>query len=114
MKTTSIVILLATIGFCSCKKDKGEESPSLSLNSQASKSVDKEDVYVVGEVINASNRLAIHVEVRVDLFGDNGVKVGTATDFAETIAPGATWNFRALAPVHFLNFGVPAINGYFV
>ncbi len=53
-------------------------------------------VYATGTVKNESDAQRFGVRVEVDLLDATGEKVGTATDYAATIEPRATWRFRAL------------------
>jgi hypothetical protein len=53
-------------------------------------------VYATGAVKNESDVQRFGVRVDLDLFDSAGAKVGTATDYTQSIEPRATWRFRAL------------------
>ncbi len=57
-------------------------------------------VYAVGVLRNDSTRQRYGVKVQLDLFDDNGAKVGTTTDYTQFIIPGKEWRFRALIVEH--------------
>jgi hypothetical protein len=53
-------------------------------------------VYATGEVTNASNRQRFGVKVEVEVLDAAGQKLGTATDYQQSIEAKGTWQFRAL------------------
>lgn len=53
-------------------------------------------VYAVGKLRNASDHERFGVKIFLDVFDADGQKVGTATDYAESIQPGKEWRFKAL------------------
>lgn len=57
-------------------------------------------VYAVGVLRNESTRQRYGVKVQLELFDDNGAKVGTTTDYTQFILPGKEWRFRALVVEH--------------
>jgi len=53
-------------------------------------------VYVTGLLKNDSDHQRLGVRVELDLLDTAGNKVGTATDYRQTVEPRATWQFRAI------------------
>jgi hypothetical protein len=53
-------------------------------------------VYAVGKLRNTSDHQRFGVKVELDVFNATGQKVGTATDYAQSIDPGKEWRFKAL------------------
>ena len=53
-------------------------------------------VYVTGLLKNDSDHQRLGVRVELDLLDAAGNKVGTATDYRQTVEPRATWQFRAI------------------
>jgi len=53
-------------------------------------------VYAVGQLTNVSDQQKFGVKVLVDLFDDKGAKIGSATDYAQSIDAGKSWRFRAM------------------
>ncbi len=53
-------------------------------------------VYVTGLLKNDSEQQRLGVRVELDMLDASGAKVGTATDYRQTIDPRATWQFRAI------------------
>jgi hypothetical protein len=53
-------------------------------------------VYAVGELRNTSNRERFGVKVELDVLDADNDKIGTATDYADSIDPGKKWKFKAL------------------
>ncbi len=53
-------------------------------------------VYVTGILKNDSDHQRFGVRVELDLLDAAGTKVGTATDYRQSLDPRATWQFRAI------------------
>ncbi len=53
-------------------------------------------VYVVGSVKNESGRQRFGVRVDLDLFDQDGTKVGRTSDYRQALGPKAEWHFKAL------------------
>jgi len=53
-------------------------------------------VYAVGEVRNESDHERFGVKVELDVLDAQGEKVGSASDYTQSIDAGKTWRFRAL------------------
>ncbi len=53
-------------------------------------------VYVTGVLKNDSDHQRFGVRVELDLLDATGTKVGTATDYRQSLDPRATWQFRAI------------------
>ncbi|NDB75747.1 MAG: hypothetical protein EB141_08900 [Verrucomicrobia bacterium] len=53
-------------------------------------------VYVTGVLKNDSDHQRFGVRVELDLFDAAGNKVGTATDYRQSLEPRATWQFRGI------------------
>ena len=53
-------------------------------------------VYAVGTVTNASEYQRFGVQIKLDLFGKNGKKIGIAKDYKDVIEPNREWRFHAL------------------
>lgn len=53
-------------------------------------------VYAVGVIRNTSDRERFGVKVELDLLGASDEKVGSATDYIQSIQPGKEWKFKAL------------------
>jgi hypothetical protein len=53
-------------------------------------------VYAVGTLKNDSEYERYGVRVNLDLLNSKGDKIGTATDYAESLTPHQEWQFRAL------------------
>ena len=53
-------------------------------------------VYVTGVLKNDSDHQRFGVRVELDLLDATGAKVGTATDYRQSLDPRATWQFRAI------------------
>jgi hypothetical protein len=60
------------------------------------KATDGHLVYAVGKLRNTSDHQRFGVKVELDVFNAENEKVGTATDYAQTIDPGKEWKFKAL------------------
>ena len=52
--------------------------------------------YASGTLKNISDRRRFGVKIEMDLLDEADLKVGTASDYAAAIEPGAEWRFRAL------------------
>ena len=50
----------------------------------------------MGMLTNTSAQQKFGVKVHVDLFDNSGAKIGSTTDYANSIDPGKAWQFRAL------------------
>jgi hypothetical protein len=57
-------------------------------------------VYAVGKVHNTTAQQKFGVKVQVDLFDGQGVKIGSANDYAASLDAGKDWHFRALVVDH--------------
>jgi len=53
-------------------------------------------VYAVGELTNVTAQQKFGVKVMIDLFDKSGDKVGSATDYTQSIDAGKAWRFRAM------------------
>jgi hypothetical protein len=53
-------------------------------------------VYAIGKLHNASDHERFGVKVVLDVFNASGDKLGTATDYTQSIDPGKEWRFKAL------------------
>jgi hypothetical protein len=53
-------------------------------------------VYAVGTVNNTTDRQRFGMRIEMDLFGADGQKLGTATDYQSVIEAQAQWKFKAL------------------
>jgi hypothetical protein len=53
-------------------------------------------VYAVGTVTNASEYQRFGVKVELDLFNQNGKKIGATTDYKDIIEPNREWQFHAM------------------
>lgn len=53
-------------------------------------------VYVTGVLKNDSDHQRFGVRVELDLLDAAGAKVGSATDYRQSLDPRATWQFRAI------------------
>ncbi len=53
-------------------------------------------VYVTGLLKNDSDHQRLGVRLELELLDAAGNKVGTATDYRQTVEPRATWQFRAI------------------
>jgi predicted RNA-binding Zn-ribbon protein involved in translation (DUF1610 family) len=52
--------------------------------------------YAVGVLSNESSRERFGVKVLINLFDEQDAKVGSATDYTQSIIPGKEWKFKAL------------------
>ncbi len=55
-------------------------------------------VYAVGTVKNDSDYQRFGVRIELDLFNQNGKKLGTTKDYLAILEPHGEWQFRALIP----------------
>jgi len=55
-------------------------------------------VYAVGTVKNESDYQRFGVRIELDLFNQNGAKLGTSKDYIAILEPRREWQFRALIP----------------
>ena len=53
-------------------------------------------LYAVGTVQNDANRARFGVRLELDLFDENGRKIGTATDYTQLLEPKKEWRFKAM------------------
>jgi hypothetical protein len=53
--------------------------------------------YLVGSIRNDSNRNITFISIEFELLDDQGNKVGSAEDLINSLSPGETWKFRAMA-----------------
>ncbi len=53
--------------------------------------------YAVGTLKNAARRRRFGVKIELDLLDADQNKIGTATDYKQTLDPGSEWQFKALA-----------------
>ena len=53
-------------------------------------------VYVTGVLKNESDHQRFGVRVELDLLDAAGTKVGTATDYRQSLEPRASWQFRGI------------------
>jgi hypothetical protein len=53
-------------------------------------------VYAVGILTNTTDKQRFGVKVSLDVFDGDGQKIGSATDYAQTIEPSNEWRFKAL------------------
>jgi hypothetical protein len=53
-------------------------------------------VYAVGTLRNESDRQRFGVKVDLAVFDEQGSRVGTASDYTQSILPGKEWRFKAL------------------
>ncbi len=52
--------------------------------------------YIVGIVVNESDRQYDYVQVSINLYDGSDVQVGSTFDNVNNLEPGGTWRFRAL------------------
>ncbi|MEO5804193.1 MAG: FxLYD domain-containing protein [Verrucomicrobiota bacterium] len=53
-------------------------------------------IYAIGAIRNQSNRQRFGVKVELDLLDEQGMKLGSATDYVSVIEPRKEWKFRAM------------------
>ena len=53
-------------------------------------------VYAVGTLKNDSEYERYGVRLNLDLFNSKGAKIGTATDYKESLTPHQEWQFHAM------------------
>ncbi|HEY2953532.1 MAG TPA: FxLYD domain-containing protein [Verrucomicrobiae bacterium] len=53
-------------------------------------------IYAIGAVQNEANRPRFGVSLELDLFDENGRKIGTAKDYIQVVEPKKEWRFKAM------------------
>lgn len=69
--------------------------------------------YVTGHIRNNTSKTYSYVQVSINLYDDNGTQVGSTLDNVTNLAPGDTWEFKALiTDDNATKFSVVDITGY--